>query len=189
MDQDVNLDMDQLANKFKQTAGASITNKAGDAFGQGKFSEGEVTRNKTNSMTEFDTKLLGVPRQLTSPVTRYGTSPQSNNWTLQSKKQLPGQPSPRPMKQTSSFPTKLCAPRFDLQEGRRSIKRVRLIKSDSKNSKLSSALIGSNAIRHSIDNEKAFPYSDSRQVRLLSSFHINITDGFSAIVIGSVPIY
>ena len=44
----MDLDMGQLASKPEETTGASTTDKTGDVFVQGKFSEGGVTRNTTN---------------------------------------------------------------------------------------------------------------------------------------------
>ena len=44
----MDLDMGPLASMSEETAGASTTDKTGDAFVQVKFSEGGVTRNTTN---------------------------------------------------------------------------------------------------------------------------------------------
>ena len=132
-------------------------------------------------MTESDTNPLGhigVPRQFTARATRYETSPRSDIW-------------PR----LGPFPTKLLYfpdQPVTLPKGRQPIRRkANVITSDSKNSKSSSAHIGSDIasyIGQSSDKEKAFHRSDNRQVLLPSSSHISITDGPSPIVFGSVPV-
>ena len=149
-------------------------------------------------MTESDTNPLGhigVPPQFTVQATRSETSPQRDNWALQSEKLLPGRLSRRPRKQASSFRTKrryFHDRHVKLLKDHQPIRsKVNVITSDSKNSKSSSAHIGSGIasyIRQSSDNEKAFHHSDNRQVLLSSSSHINITDGPSPFVFGSVPV-